>query len=85
MAALTLLLNVISSAGDALPTDSPSPAPAPLVRSHSPSSGVYTMYDTLTPSDVPTVTYEWVEIRDSADHVWDLGGMYSGHGDVHFF
>jgi len=80
---LTLVLSFVGSmAALTFPTDSPSPAPAPLVRSHSPSSGVYTMYDTLTPSDVPTVTYEWVEIRDSADHVWDLGGMYSGHGDV---
>jgi len=40
------------------------------------------LYDTLTPSDVPTATYQWIEIRHSADYEWDLGGVHSGHGDV---
>ena len=75
--ALDLMLVTISWAGDVLGVESCSLPTAPLTRPHDPHSGVYTMYDTLTPADVPTVTYEWVEIRDSADHVWDLGGRYS--------
>ncbi|MFQ6101553.1 MAG: hypothetical protein ACE5OS_10030 [Anaerolineae bacterium] len=82
MAALTLLLSTVSSAKDALPADSPSVPPAPLARPHSPSSGVYTMYDTLTPSDVPTVTYGWVEIHNDADYEWDLGGDFIEDGDI---
>lgn len=58
------------------------PSLAPLRRPHSPSSGFYTMYDTLTPADVPTATYAWVEIRDDYDYRWDLGGRYSGSGDT---
>ena len=81
-AALALLLNTVSSAKDALPADAPAPPPAVLARPHSPSSGVYTMYDTLTPSDVPTATYEWVEIRNSADYEWNLGGDFIEDGDV---
>ncbi|MDY7077049.1 MAG: hypothetical protein SXV54_09015 [Chloroflexota bacterium] len=81
IAALTMMLSTISWARDALPADSPAPPPVPLARPHDPSSGVYTMYDTLTPSDLPSVTYQWVEIRDSADYAWNLGG-YGGHSDV---
>ncbi len=58
------------------------PALAPLLRPHLPNSGVYTLYDTLTPADVPTATYAWIEIRDDYDYRWDLGGRYSGSGDT---
>jgi uncharacterized repeat protein (TIGR01451 family) len=78
--ALDLMLVTMSWAGDALGAESCSLLTAPLTRPHDPHSGVYTMYDTLTPADVPTVTYDWVEIRDSADYVWNLGG--SGYADV---
>jgi uncharacterized repeat protein (TIGR01451 family) len=77
MAALTLMLTTISQARDALPTGGVS---APSIRPHDPSSGVYTMYDSLTPADMPTATYQWVEIRDSADYVWNVGA--GDHNDV---
>ena len=73
-AILTLVLTSVSWARDGLLTASPAPPVAPASRPHDPYSGVYTMYDTLTPADIPTATYEWVEIRHSRDYRWDLGG-----------
>ena len=54
----------------------------PPARPHDPTSGVYTLYDTLTPADVPTATYQWIEIRNTADYAWDLGGDFIEDGDV---
>lgn len=79
---LMLVLTTVSWARDVLPSIPPAPPGAPVLRPHDPHSGVYTMYDTLTPADVPTATYEWVEVRQDADYVWNLGGRYSGYSDV---
>jgi uncharacterized repeat protein (TIGR01451 family) len=81
-AILTLVLTTVSWARDGLLAASPVPPVAPALRPHDPHSGVYTMYDTLTPADVPTATYEWVEARLDTDYVWNLGGRYSGYNDV---
>jgi uncharacterized repeat protein (TIGR01451 family) len=82
IAALTWLLTTLAWARDALPADSIAPSLRPLARPHDPSSGVYTLYDTLTPSDAPTATYEWIEIRHDADDEWRLGNDFSNDGDV---
>jgi uncharacterized repeat protein (TIGR01451 family) len=79
--ALILMLTTISWAKGAQPVPSLAPPLAPN-RPHDPHSGVYTMYDTLTPADLMSVTYQWVEIRDDADYVWNMGGWYSGYSDV---
>ncbi|MCP4542226.1 MAG: DUF11 domain-containing protein [Chloroflexi bacterium] len=78
LTALALMLTTISWAKDVLPTTFPTRPNRP----HDPFSGVYTMYDTLTPSDVPTASYRWIEIHGNADYVWDLGGRNSGSSDA---
>ncbi len=70
--ALSLLLLALVSlalASNATPANLPAVPPA---RPANPGSGVYTLYDTLTPGD--PVTYGWIEIQNSADFVWDLQG-----------
>ncbi len=63
--------------------NSTSPSPPPLdIQEIPPPSGFYSLYSSLRPEDVPTATYEWLEIRDTADFEWNLGGRGGGDWDV---
>ena len=81
LVALTIALSSLALANSRTsPLNSSSALPP--ARPHNPNSGVYTLYDSLTPGDVPTATFNWIEIRNSADYVWDLGGDFIEDGDV---
>lgn len=77
---ITLALTGLALAGDTVPVTPGQTGPA--ARPHSPNSGVYTLYDSLTPADVPTATFNWVDISGSADFTWDLGGDFVEDADL---
>ncbi len=80
---LTGLLVALGSLASAsgTPPDT-APAAPPPARPANPASGVYTLYDSLTGGDVPTATFQWVEINSSADDTWDLGGDFAEDKDL---
>ncbi len=77
---LTLTLVSLALASNTSPANSF--LAVPPARPHNPNSGVYTLYDNLTPGEELTATYQWLEINNSADFTWNLGGDFSDDGDT---